>query len=126
VEHPEHFERAAYVDSITGEALLAKIGQTGADQGMWYLSACNNQEIGMSSLLLGGGRQTKDSPIDLTVGIELECHLGDRVLPNQVVARLYANDINRLAEARERFVAAYSLSQEKPEPRPVVYEIITK
>ena len=80
----------------------------------------------MTSLILGGGRLTKDSAIDLTVGIRLRKHLGDSITMENEVAVLYANDREKLKEAKQRFVNAYTLSEEKQPNRPVVYEIITK
>lgn len=91
-----------------------------------YLISCNNQEIGMTSLVLGGGRQTKDSEIDLTVGIHLKKHLGDKLTPEDEVAVLYANDEKRLQEAKQRFVKAYTLSGENEFKNQIVYEVITK
>lgn len=37
-----------------------------------YISHIQCDEIGVCSLLLGGGRETKDSVIDLSVGLELK------------------------------------------------------
>ena len=36
----------------------------------------NTEEIGLTSLVLGGGRETKESEIDLTVGIVFEKKIG--------------------------------------------------
>ena len=98
-------------------------GQTGEAV---YLAACDNQEIGMTSLILGGGRQTKDSVIDLTVGIRLGKHLGDLVEKDDCVAVLYGNDEDKLTAAKNRFMGAYTLSEHRPDSNPVVYEVITK
>lgn len=117
------FPKASKRRIITGSMLLRQ--QAGAET--WkeaYLCQCDNQEVGMTSLVLGGGRLTKDSEIDLTVGIQLSKHLGDRILPDEPVAELYGNDEERLGEAQKRFVRAYTLSEQPPELRPVVYEVI--
>ncbi len=124
LEHPELFPKAKYVCTITGKDLLHARNQT-ANWREAYLESCDNQEIGMVSLILGGGRQTKDSVIDLTVGIHLYKHLGDRILEDDKVAELYGNDDKKIDEARRRFVYAYTLSQEPPALSPVVYEVIT-
>lgn len=119
------FDKAAFSKTVIGKDLFAANSETNT----WkeaYLTACNNQEIGMTSLVLGGGRQTKDSVIDLTVGIRLCKHLGDKITENDEVAVLYANDEGKLAEAEKRFIKAYTLSKENDFSNKIVYEIITK
>ncbi|MCM1500625.1 MAG: thymidine phosphorylase [Clostridium sp.] len=137
LEDTDRLEKAEIAETITGKDLLVKVanscGDTAyvsaleiRDEEYLYLSACNNQEIGMTSLILGGGRQTKDSVIDLTVGIHLEKHLGDKIRRDDVIAVLYANDKEKLKEAKERFVRAYNLSKERTGDHRIVYGVITK
>ena len=89
-----------------------------------YLASCDNQEIGMASLLLGGGRRTKDDVIDLSVGIRLYKHLGDAIERDEPMAILYANDEGKLDEATNRFVNAYKISEDYVEKKPVIYKKI--
>lgn len=89
-----------------------------------YLAACDNQEIGMASLLLGGGRRTKEEVIDLSVGIRLYKHLGDSIEQDEPVAVLYANDEKKMSEAAERFIKAYKVSEAPVEKKPVIYKSI--
>lgn len=125
LEEPARFEKAKLTKTITGRDLFLAKPET-ADWKRAYLTGCNNQEIGMTSLILGGGRQTKDSKIDLTVGIHLYKHLGDEIQADDEVAVLYGNDKEKLMEAEKRFVRAYTLSQENHFSGQVVYEVITK
>ncbi|MGN0155279.1 MAG: thymidine phosphorylase [Lachnospiraceae bacterium] len=125
LDNPEQFEKANYQRRITGKNLFLAKKET-ADWKQAYLTGCNNQEIGMTSLVLGGGRQTKDSEIDLTVGIRLFKHLGDRITDTDEIAILYGNDETKLDEAENRFVNAYTLSQEIDFHNPIVYEVITR
>lgn len=89
-----------------------------------YLSACKTSEVGMTSLILGGGRKTKESVIDPVVGIRLLKHLGDMVNPEEPFAILYANDKNKVEEAKERLLAAYSISNSPISVPPVIHRII--
>lgn len=73
--------------------------------------ACD--EIGICSLLLGGGRETKESEIDLSVGLILEKKVGDRVEANEPLAYLHGNDREKLALAEKRFLAAYEIKTDK-------------
>lgn len=75
-----------------------------------YVSKIDCDEIGICSLLLGGGRETKDSEIDLAVGLILHKKVGDYVSAGEALATVYANDHDRLAAARERFLNAYHFS----------------
>lgn len=117
------FDQARHRVTVSGYDLMQV---NGMDCPKAYLATCNNQEIGMTSLVLGGGRETKDSEIDLTVGIRLSKHLGDAIVPDDCVATLYGNDEDALTAAKKRFMGAYMLSEDKPELNPVVYEVITK
>ena len=76
-----------------------------------FVEHINTSEIGMASLILGGGRETTESLIDLAVGIVLNKKVGDRVEKGDVLATLYANDIDRLSKAKDRFMAAYSITK---------------
>jgi pyrimidine-nucleoside phosphorylase len=89
-----------------------------------YLAACQTSEVGMASLILGGGRETKDSVIDFRVGIRLVRHLGDEVTTSEPFAYLYGNDTARIAEAKKRLLGAYTISAERVEPQPIVKGII--
>ncbi|MCM1180089.1 MAG: pyrimidine-nucleoside phosphorylase [Clostridium sp.] len=120
----EKFDRAKYALQVSGKDLMEQTDLSG-HAGTLYLAACNNQEIGMVSLVLGGGRETKESEIDLTVGIHLNRHLGDSIEKDDCVAMLYGNDEERLQTAKKRFINAYTLSLEKPQRNPVIYEVIT-
>lgn len=124
LDNLDKFEKAKHSKVITGKDLFAANPETSK----WtsaYLITCNNQEIGMASLVLGGGRETKESDIDLTVGIHLWKHLGDKVFESDSIAVLYANDESKLNAAYNRFVKAYTLSDTNSFDNKIVYEVIT-
>lgn len=77
-------------------------------------------EIGICSLILGGGRETKDSEIDLSVGLVLTAKVGDRVKKGDPLAYMYHNDPIKAAAARERFYRAYTVGTEDPAEPPVL------
>ena len=57
-------------------------------------------EIGIASMLLGGGRQTKDDPLDYAVGIELKKKVGDPVTEGEPLLTIYADqeDVEKVKE----------------------------
>lgn len=124
LEDTNCLKKASISKVITGKELLAARVET-ANWKQAYLYSCNNQEIGMTSLILGGGRETKDSIIDLTVGIKLYKHLGDCISKEDEVAILYGNDACKLEEAKKRFIKSYTLSEKNNFSNKIVYEIIT-
>lgn len=78
-----------------------------------YISHIDCDEIGICSLILGGGRETKESEIDLSVGILLEKKVGAFVNEGDVIAHIYANDLKKADTAIDRFIKAYHFSDNK-------------
>lgn len=89
-----------------------------------YISEIEALEVGISAMLLGAGRETKDSEIDLAVGIVLEKKVGDKVKKGETLAVLHVDDEKNLEEAKSKLAAAFSYSKEKPEQKELIYEII--
>jgi len=77
-----------------------------------YVAAIEAEQIGIAAMTLGAGRVTKESEIDLTVGIKLEKKAGDRVEHEEPIAFLYVNDDSKIERAREIVTQAYSISCE--------------
>lgn len=80
-----------------------------------YVEHIITDEIGIVSLILGGGRETKESEIDLGVGLVLHKKVGDYVDIGDSLATIYANDKDKLQAAKERFNKTYSFTNEKKE-----------
>ena len=81
-------------------------------EGYVYHIACD--EVGICSLILGGGRETKESEIDLSVGLVLRKKVGDYVKVGEPLAVIHANDEERAKEAEKRFLNACEITEEKP------------
>lgn len=92
--------------------------------GEGYVSRIACEEVGICSLLLGGGRETKESSIDLSVGMVLHKKVGDRVRPGELIAVLYANEQSRLTEAAKRLRGAYTFSDVRREPPTLIRGIV--
>lgn len=89
-----------------------------------FVSRILAEEIGLASLVLGGGRLTKDSEVDLSVGILLHKKRGDIVHPGEMLATVYANDMDKAKDAYGRIVRAYEISQQPVGKIPMVKGII--
>ena len=111
VVHPEKLPKAKYVDDVISIC-------------DGYVSKIQTEEIGRICLLLGGGRETKESEIDLTVGIVLHKKRGDIVNKGDVIATIHANDMDKLTQAINRLQNAYHFSDKLIENVPVIKKII--
>lgn len=89
-----------------------------------YLAACNTSEVGMVNLILGGGRATKDSTINLGVGLDIRKHLGDAVRKGDVLAYMYIDDMGVFEEAKKRLLGAYTVEQRQIKPEKLVKDIV--
>lgn len=89
-----------------------------------YIRHIQCDEIGVCSLLLGGGRETKDSRIDLSVGLVLTAKVGDYVKAGEPLAYIHYNDPVRAEAATERFHRAYTLEREPVRAPRLIHQIL--
>lgn len=80
-----------------------------------YVEHIEADEIGIVSLILGGGRETKESEIDLSVGLILHKKVGDYVKIGDSLATIHANDKEKLEVAKKRFKNTYSFTKNNKE-----------
>ena len=111
IENPDNFPKAQFKEDIIAENDC-------------YISSMNAEEIGVSSVVLGAGREKKDDIIDFTAGIILNKKTGDKVTKGDIIATLYTNNKNSLTSAKEKFLSAIEFSGKKPEEIPLIYEIV--
>ncbi|MDY5775860.1 MAG: pyrimidine-nucleoside phosphorylase [Lachnospiraceae bacterium] len=104
--HPDLLPKAKYVIPVLAEA----------EGNVQRILA---QEIGIACMMLGGGRETKESTIDPAVGIILNKKIGDGVKKGDVLAYIHANDREKAITAAAKIKAAYQMSTEKV-ARPVM------
>jgi pyrimidine-nucleoside phosphorylase len=90
-----------------------------------YVQEIVADEIGIAAGMLGAGRMTKESEIDLAVGLVLNKKVGDYVEKGDVLVTLHTNT-DETAEVEEKVKRAYRLYDEKPEARVLIYDVITE
>ena len=91
-----------------------------------YITAMDAEKIGETSVVLGAGRETKDSPIDFAAGLILHKKYGDAVMSDDVIATLYTESTQRGESAAQLFRAAITIGKEVPPSRPLVYARVEK
>ena len=89
-----------------------------------YVNHIDAEKVGLVSMHLGGGRETKDSDIDLSVGLLLLRKVGDRVEVGESLAVIHAADEASALRAAEELAGAYSIVPEKPVRPPFIRDII--
>ena len=90
-----------------------------------FVSLIKSDEIGKASMILGGGRQTKDDKIDLSVGLEVYKKIGDYVNKGDVIAKIFSNNQKKTQEAERIITAAYEFSENKVLPQKLIKRVIT-
>jgi pyrimidine-nucleoside phosphorylase len=90
-----------------------------------FIERVQCEQVGLASLVLGGGRNKRDDVIDHAVGLELHKKLGDAVQAGEAVATVHYNDPARLPEALRLLQEAYRIGPHLPgEPRIIVKKVI--
>ena len=89
-----------------------------------YVRRIEAEQVGLVSMHLGGGRATKDSEIDLSVGLVLHKKVGDSVEAGESLATIHASSQEKAAEAAELLRACYSLSPDPVQRSPFIKDII--
>ncbi len=90
-----------------------------------YLSHIECDEVGMISMHLGGGRETKDSEIDLSVGLILHKKVGDHVEIGESLGTIHARDEKTAEEAAALLRACCTFSDE-PVERPAFIKAVIR
>jgi len=82
-----------------------------------YLRHIEAEKVGLISMHLGGGRVTKESAIDLSVGVVLHKKVGDYVEAGESLGTIHAPDEKRAAEAADLLRACCEITAD-PVERP--------
>jgi pyrimidine-nucleoside phosphorylase len=89
------------------------------------LAAVDAEAIGRAAAGVGAGRLRKEDAIDLAVGIDVECRIGDAVGPETVIARVLAGNDEAAAGAEAAFRAALTWSDDAVEPPPLIHAVVS-
>lgn len=86
-----------------------------------YVQSINAEAVGRAAMLLGAGRENKESTIDLSVGLVLKKKVGDEVKAGEDLAEVHGNKPDLISRAKEALLTAYTLGEVKPDSRPLIY-----
>ncbi len=75
-----------------------------------YIESIDSLELGLAAMNIGAGREHKNSPIDLAVGLELKKKIGDYVTIGEPIVIVHSN---MASSDQEKIRAAYTFSDKK-------------
>ncbi|MBS4215788.1 pyrimidine-nucleoside phosphorylase [Neobacillus rhizophilus] len=90
-----------------------------------YVSEIIADEVGTAAMLLGAGRATKESVIDLAVGLVLRKKIGDQVNKGESLVTIYSN-FEDIKEVSEKLYENIKIASSKVEAPTLIYEEITE
>ena len=86
----------------------------------------DTEACGIASVMLGAGRETKESRLDYGAGIVLRKKPGDWVEAGDVLAVLYASKEELFYSAERKLIEAIVMSGEPPVKKPLIYAKVQK
>ncbi len=89
-----------------------------------YICSMNSEQIGISSVVLGAGREKKGDPIDYSAGIILKHKTGDYVHKGDVIATLYTSTQDKAQNAEKLFLNSIEFSENLPKEELLIFDII--
>ena len=112
VDEPSRLPQAKYVSEVVAK-------ESG------YISKIEADDIGTAAMLLGAGRATKESEIDLAVGLVLRKKVGEYVEAGESIVTVHANTEN-IDNVVEKIYAHIHLSKEQVVAPKLIEPIITE
>ncbi|GAW27846.1 pyrimidine-nucleoside phosphorylase [Carboxydocella sp. ULO1] len=86
-----------------------------------YVARIEAEELGIAATMLGAGRETKESKVDLAVGLVVNKKVGEAVAAGEPLVWLHVNEERRLAEVMAKVKAAFTISCQQPAPATLIY-----
>lgn len=89
-----------------------------------YVEKIQCDEVGICSLILGGGRETKESAIDLSVGIVLTKKVGSHVKEGEPLAYIHSNEEAKRLACEERLRKAFHIGDKVKKEGAIIHQIL--
>ncbi|MEG0777449.1 MAG: thymidine phosphorylase [Oscillospiraceae bacterium] len=89
-----------------------------------FVKALHADGIGRACITLGGGRETKDSVIDLSVGVVLNKKVGDYVNQNDCLAVIHSSSLEAAEKVKNIIINCYELDNTTSEKQKFIKGII--
>ncbi|HJH11746.1 MAG TPA: pyrimidine-nucleoside phosphorylase [Metalysinibacillus jejuensis] len=112
VDHPELLPQAKYITQLAAK-------QSG------YIAKLEADDIGTAAMLLGAGRATKESEIDLAVGLVLNKKVGDYVEKGESLVTIHANR-QAITEVEQKLYQHIIITEQAVQAPTLIHTVITK
>lgn len=113
IKDVDKFEKSKYVFEVKSEY-------------SGYIYSMDTESLGIASVMLGAGRETKDSIIDFSAGIIINKKYGEYIEAGEVLATMYANDESLFEAAAKKYLEAIEIKNTRPEIKPLIYARVSK
>jgi pyrimidine-nucleoside phosphorylase len=115
VDRPELLPRARWQIAVKAQA-------------SGYVTRIAAEEIGLAAMRLGAGRATKDSGIDLSVGVILRKKIGDAVAEGDLLAELHAGEAGaeRLEPIQRQVREAFEIGADAVMPPRLIHALVDR
>jgi pyrimidine-nucleoside phosphorylase len=111
VDDPGRLPRAGHTTGVTAK-------QAG------YVTSIQCEQVGVASMMLGGGREKKEDSIDPAVGLTIEKKIGDAVKAGETIVSVHYNKDARLADVVALLEKSFEIGDRAMAPLPLVRKII--
>jgi pyrimidine-nucleoside phosphorylase len=112
VDQPEKLPQAKYIIELEAK-----------EDG--YVKEMVADEIGTAAMILGAGRATKESTIDLAVGLMLRKKIGDKVQKGDSLVTIYSN-FEDVEAVKQKLYENITITSEQANAPTLIYEAITE
>ncbi len=112
---------AVYDPSLLPEAPVKR--EVPAGEGGW-VKRIHAEDVGLTSMRLGGGRAAKDDGIDLAVGVVLHKKVGSPVAPGESLGTVHARTEAAAREAADMLRACFEIGPEKVQRAPFIKGVV--
>ena len=89
-----------------------------------YVTSIHCEQIGIASMMLGGGREKMEDRIDPAVGLIVEKKVGDAVKAGETLCTIRYNSDARLRETAALLAQSFEIGAQQPSVPPLVRKII--
>ena len=89
-----------------------------------YVTAILCEQVGVASMLLGGGREKKEDQVDAAVGLVLEKKVGDAVGAGELLCTAHYDLEERLVHALALLEKSFEIGPTAPPASPLVRKVI--
>lgn len=113
IDDPARFEQAKVIRQVTAK-------RSG------YIAHMDTEACGIASVMLGAGRETKDSAIDMSAGILILKKTGDYVREGEPVAQMHTSKQGLIPAAEARYLQALTFADQPPQTAPLVMARVTR